>query len=303
MRIILTCLLLFSGCIIARGQSLAELERQLDSLLNKQQKSEVVVAVAYGNNPAYGSKTTNVELPIVMKTFLSPSVTWYHKSGFYAGAAGYYLFNTEKNPWFECDLTAGYDYTKNRKFLTGISYTRYFFADSTDIPETPIKNELFAYFLYRQWWLQPSISLDYGWGHDVNEGYRREQHLRGNDFNIIAAVRHPFIFNTVFGKADGLLLTPSIAFTMGTANYFSQLKAFQYISRSPKMRKEKIRRTRELYFEDHTGFEPRAVDITLNAAYLLGRFTFSPAFTVFKPLAGEDLSVMSYFTARLAYNF
>ncbi|WP_349316904.1 hypothetical protein [Chitinophaga sp. MM2321] len=284
------------------GQSLAELERQLDSLLRKQEKSEVVVGLGYGNNPAYGNKTPNYEQPILLKAFISPSLSWYHKSGFYGGISGYYLFNADSNPWFEYDLTAGYDYTKNKNILTGISYTRYFFADSTDVPGTPIKNELFAYFYYRKWWLQPGVSLDYGWGKELWRGKLREQTIQGRDFNLIAAVRHPFIFYGVVNHHDAVLLTPSAGLTMGTANYFSQLKSFQYIMRSPKLKREH-HMGEGMGFTDHTNFEPRALDFTFNLSYLIGKFTASPSFTVFKPFTGPDLHVMSYFTARVGYGF
>jgi len=320
------------GCIIllyllgcshwAAGQSLAELERQLDSLLQKQQKNNVLLSIGYGNNPAYGSKTTNYERPIVMKPFISPAIAYYHKSGFFGSLSSYYLLNAEKNPWFEWDFSAGYDYTKSRKFLTGISYTRYFFSDSSDVPVTPIKNELFAYFYYRDWWLQPGISLDFGWGRETgtNVSYRQIGRLpirirnevtsteSGRDFNMILAVRHPFVFIDVLKYDDALLITPSAGFTIGTAHYYSNMKAFQYVSRSAKI-KEDIKRSKKnangqpLESDQHTGFEPRAVDVTLNASYIIGRITLAPAYTVFKPLQGEDTSIMTYFTAKMSFEF
>ncbi len=288
---------------VASGQSLAELERQLDSLLQKQQKSELVAGIGYGNNPAYGSKVANFERPIVLKTFVSPSLSYYHKSGLYAGVSAYYLFNSINKPWFEWDFTAGYDYTKNRNFLTGVSYTRYIFTDSSDVPATPIRNELFAYFYYRKWWLQPGLSLDYGWGKHVSEGLHAKETLSGNDFNIIAAVRHPFIFSGVVGRFDVLMVTPSVNMTLGTANYYSNLKAFQYLTRSPQMMKLRSFPGKELNFEDHTQFEPRAIDITTSVSYFIGRLNLAPSYTVFKPLTGTDQSVMSYFTARILYSF
>ncbi|MET3876678.1 hypothetical protein [Chitinophaga sp. OAE865] len=297
----LTFLLLCSR--VASGQSLAELERQLDSLLQKQQKSELVAGIGYGNNPAYGSKVVDFELPVVLKTFVAPSLSYYHKSGLYVGVSAYYLFNSINKPWFEWDFTAGYDYTKNRNFLTGISYTKYVFADSSDVPATPIKNEIFAYFYYRKWWLQPGLSLDYGWGKHVSEGLHTKETLRGNDFNIIAAVRHPFIFSGVVGRFDVLMVTPSVNMTLGTANYYSNLKAFQYITRSPQMIKLRPPQGKELSLEDHTEFEPRAIDITTSVSYFIGRLNLAPSYTVFKPLTGTDQSIMSYFTARILYSF
>ncbi|WP_326462367.1 hypothetical protein [Chitinophaga sp.] len=305
-----------------QSQSLAELERQLDSLLRKEQKNNVLVSVGYGNNPAYGSKTANFERPIVMKPFISPSVAYYHRSGFFGSMSGYYLANAEKTPWFEWDLSAGYDYTKSRKFLAGISYTRYFFADSSDVPATPIKNELFAYFYYRGWWLQPGISLDFGWGRETATAVSFRQIGRlpirirnevtstetGRDFNMILALRHPFIFIDVLKFDDVLLITPSAGLILGTAHYYSNMKAFQYISRSAKIahdikHSKKNAAGQPLESEAHTGFEPRAADITLNASYIIGHFTLAPAYTVFKPLQGEDTSIMSYFTAKVSFEF
>lgn len=296
--------LLFCSLMVA-GQSLAELEKQLDSLLRKQERSELLVSVGFGNNPAYGAKTPNLQRPIVMKNFLSPSLSYYHKSGLFASASAYYLLNSEREPWFEWDFTAGYDYTKNRKFLTGISYTKYLFADSSDVPATPISNEVFAYFYYRGWWLlQPGISLDFGWGQQSERVRRATRHVSGADFNVITAVRHPFIFLDVVRPDDAVILTPSIGFTMGTAKYYSNLKAYQYMARSPKMEKDNKKKhwhqMGQIYeTADHTGFEPRVIDMTFNFSYLIGRFSLSPSYTIFKPLQGDDKNIMSYFTARV----
>lgn len=302
----------------AMCQSLAELEKQLDSLLRKREKSELIVGIGYGNSPAYGKKTTTYETPVIMKPFLSPTLSYYHKSGLFASASSYYLFEAIGKPWFEWDLSVGYDYSKNRKFLTGISYTRYIFTDSSDIPVTPINNELFAYFYYRDWWLQPGISLDLGWGSAEEKfaGGRLSRNLSGTDFNIVGAVRHPFIFLDVLKHDDAVLLTPSIGVTAGTANYYSNLKTFQYISRSPKLHTEWNRNPPGgdrppsadavrsfLSSSTKTGFELRAIDFTLNASYVIGKVTISPAYTVFKPFQGEDKSLIGYFTARLGLTF
>lgn len=316
------CIVLASllGCShIAVGQtSLEELQRQLDSLLQKQEKSEVLVGIGYGNNPAYGAKTADYDKPIVMKNFISPSIAYYHKSGFSGSLSAYHLLNAEKNPWFEWDLSASYDYTKSKHFLTGISYTRYFFADSSDVPITPIKNELFAYFYYRDWWLQPGLSLDFGWGKNNQVlnfrdlGRRRrmvpESSVSGRDFNMILAVRHPFIFIDVLKYDDALLITPSLGLTLGTANYYSNMKAFQYAARSAKIKgdikeSKKDASGRPVESEQKTGFEPRAIDFTLNLSYMIGKITLAPSLTVFKPFQGEDKSIMSYFTARASYSF
>ena len=301
-------LILFLFCSQAvMSQSLADLEKQLDSLLRKQEKSEFVIGLGYGNNPAYGDKKVNYEVPVVMKTFIAPTVSYYHKTGLFANVSGYYLFGANGTPWFEWDLTAGYDYSRNKKFLTGISYTKYIFADSADVPVTPINNELFAYFYYRDWWLQPGISLDLGWGSaEERDGPGPlTRTIHGTDFNVVAAVRHPFIFMDVLKADDAVLLTPSFGLTMGTANYYSNLKAFQYASRSPMIKSfhDNFSNIEDLLLppthQTRTGFELRALDLTLSLSYVFGKITLSPSYTVFKPFQGEDKSLVGYFTARI----
>jgi hypothetical protein len=296
------------------SQSLAELEKQLDSLLRKQEKSEFMIGVGYGNNPAYASKKiNNYERSVVMKTFLSPTMGYYHKSGWYASASTYYLFDAIGESWFEWDFSAGYDYTKDRRFLTGISYTKYIFADSSDVPATPINNELFAYFYYRNWYIQPGISLDLGWGNVDEKLGPITRNISGKDFNIVAAARHPFIFVDVLKRNDAIIFTPSIGLTMGTANYYSNLKAFQYISRSPKLKWDKGEEPGEHRRENlndlqinsgtKTGFELRALDLTVNLSYVIGKVTLSPSYTVFRPFQGSDKSLVGYFTARAGISF
>lgn len=298
----------------AAGQTLADLERQLDSLLDRTAESEVVIGLGFGNNPAYGGKSTDPFRPLTMKPFLSPNVSYNHKSGLYASMYAYYLLNATRKPWFELDLSAGYDYTKNRDFLTGVSYTRYFYADSSDIPATPIVNEAYAYFFYRKWWLEPGLSLDLGWGKYKEKTDPGVVHtVSGSDFNVIADLRHSFIYMDLLKNEDALLIMPVASFTMGTANYYSNLKSTKYMSRSEAIPKRKKKQgnngnngnngnddTEEVSVSDNTGFRPRAVDLGLRMSYIIGRVSISPSYTVFKLLQGGDTGITGYFTASVS---
>ncbi|QEH41176.1 hypothetical protein [Chitinophaga sp. XS-30] len=293
----------------AAGQSLAELERQLDSLLGRRARSEVTFSLGYGNNPAYGSKSTDPFRPLTMKPFLSPGISYNHKSGLFASVYGYYLFNASYDPWFETDLNIGYDYTKSRRLMTGISYTRYFYRDSSDVPPTPIRNELFAYFIYRKWWLEPGISLDLGWGKlRQRSDPQAERTVSGSDFNVIADLRHTFIYMDLLKNDDALLIMPVFSFTAGTANYYSNLKSFQYVSRSKLIqnrgkgkrgRGQPIQELEEIV-SDNTGFQPRALDVSMRVSYMLGKFAVSPSYTLFRLLQGEDSVLTGYFTASVS---
>ncbi|MBO9155414.1 hypothetical protein ACFOTA_24595 [Chitinophaga sp. GCM10012297] len=311
---LLVILTIFITAVQAVGQSaadlqnLADLERQLDSLLNRQQKNEWVIGLGFGNNPAYGGKTTDAFRPVNMKSFLSPNVSYNHKSGLYASTYAYYMLGATQRPWFELDLSGGYDYTKDRNFLAGASYTKYFYRDSTDVPPTPITNELFAYFFWRKWWLEPGVSFDFGWGRYIEADDRNSLSVKGNDFNIIVDVRHPFIFLDVLKKNDAVLLMPVASLTSGTAKYFSNLKSFRYVSRSNIAKKQGRGRRRrpdqdvpvETALSDGSAFRPRAVDFGVRASYIIGKVAIAPSYTVFKLLQGEDTSITGYFTASVS---
>jgi hypothetical protein len=108
---------------------------------------------------------------------------------------------------------------------------------------------------------------------------------------------------------DAFLITPSFGLTMGTAHYYSNLKAFQYISRSPKLKWEDYHERNEntlappsLSSSNKTGFEVRALDFTVNVSYVIGKFTIAPSYTIFRPFQGTDKSLMGYFTARVGFS-
>ncbi len=290
------------------GQTLAELEKELDSMIRRTEKSDFVLGLAYGNNPAYDKRNnTYATQDLVLKPYLSPSLTYYHKSGLNAGVSTYYLFNANDKPWFEWDLNAGYDYTKNRRFLTGINYTKYLFTNSRkDIMATPITNELFAYFTYRNWWLQPALSADFGWGREKDQVSRKEYSvIHGQDINFIASLRHDFMFLDVVRHNDAFLLVPSVNFTAGTANYYSELESFEYLMQSARGRrtlpKPAAPLTRQRPADITTGFEARAVDVSLHLSYIIGRVTVAPSYTVFKLLtASQGNGLSGFFTAHMS---
>jgi hypothetical protein len=154
------------------------------------------------------------------------------------------------------------------------------------------------------WQIGRKRRITYGSSETVNT-------VSARDFNVILALRHPFIFIDVLKFDDALLFTPSLGFTLGTAHYYSNMKGFQYISRSAKIKDDIGKSKKDAQGQPiettddvaRTGFAPRALDLSFNLSYMIGKLTLSPSFTIFKPMQGEDKSFMSYFTARASYSF
>src|SRR6266513_3625303 len=77
------------------------------------------------------------------KLTYSPTLGYYHKSGFGFTATGY-IVNDETNlNFYQFSLSPSFDYLQNKDFATGVSYTRFFTKDSLPFYTSPFQNELY----------------------------------------------------------------------------------------------------------------------------------------------------------------
>ena len=98
------------------------------------------------------------------KLTYSPTLGYYHKSGLGITTNGYIVDDGNNMNLYQVAISPSYDFLKDKKFATGISYTRYITKDSLPFYTTPLKNDIYAYFTYRKWWIRPMLALSYGWG-------------------------------------------------------------------------------------------------------------------------------------------
>ena len=153
---------------------MADFDDFLDSLSKPKSFFNITVGAGTG---LFSFETKNsAVLTSEKKLILSPSVGYFHKSGFGFSATGYLINDSSKLNFYQYVLTPSFDIIK-RKFSLGISFSRYISKDSLSFYTTPIQNEIFTYFTYKNWWLRPSISLSYGWGSET-EYEKREAKLR-----------------------------------------------------------------------------------------------------------------------------
>lgn len=133
----------------------------IDSLLMLEElepRSQLAVRLGYNSNVLSTGRTLGIE-----QFGLSPSLSFYHKSGFYADVTGYWSKDFDP-AYYLTILSAGYMHTFSRYFsLTG-NYDRYFY--NTDIPDQYIdfKNTLgiTPYFDYKFLSLRIDYSFYFG---------------------------------------------------------------------------------------------------------------------------------------------
>jgi hypothetical protein len=133
----------------------------IDSLLLLEQlepQSQLAIRLGYNSNVLSTGRTLGIE-----QFGLSPSLSFYHKWGFYADLTGYWSEDFEP-AYYLTVLSGGYMYTFSEYFSITGNYDRYFY--NTDIPDQYIdfKNTLgiTPYFDYKFLSLRIDYSFFFG---------------------------------------------------------------------------------------------------------------------------------------------
>lgn len=260
----------------------------LDSL--QQRKSMFVVGLGMGTGFFSFENKNSVFLTTEKKLLFSPNIGYFHKSGLGLMASGYAVNDNNKLNLYQVALSPTYDIIK-RKYSAGISYTRYFTKDSLSFYTTPIKNEVFAYFAYKNWWVRPAISVSYGWGSrtDYEEQQytillQRLQRTRSyyitvkneesvQDLSTTISVRKDFDWYNVFTKDDNFTITPVFLLNAGTQQFGFNTS---YSNSATAIRANSLPSNSSI--TDQTGFAMQSASAVLRFTYMVGKFMLQPQF-------------------------
>jgi hypothetical protein len=243
------------------------------------------------------------------KLTYSPTIGYYHKSGWGITATGY-IVNDEKNMnFYQSSLIPSYDYLANKNFATGLSYTKFLTKDSLPFYTTPLQNELYAYFTYRKLWVRPSVSISYGWGSRTD--YMKREELitdlrlrrRGftyintkesvSDLSLMASVRHDFYWLDVFTYNDHIRFTPQLAFTSGTQKFGFNQSSSTYAT-TIRTGTNVLFSTENIYLDDQLKFQPLSLTMFLRGEYSIGKFFVQPQFIMdyYFPASSNNFSAL-----------
>jgi hypothetical protein len=211
-----------------------ELEHFLDSITAP--RSFTTVNIGFGNGVFQYLSADRNTMKEVTQTIYTPSAGYYNKNGLGINFVTSVVHLDKSFTPYQTAATLSYDYLKNRKFFTGVSFSRFFTKDSLPFYTSPLSNEANAYFSYRGWWLKCALLAGYGWGSITSVEQRKEKikllkkkPLNGTttiettesiaDFSLTASVKHDFYWLNVLSKRDFFRVTPQIALTGGTQRY------------------------------------------------------------------------------------
>ena len=267
----------------------SELDAFLDSLMTPRDFTLINVGVTSGYFN-YETKENELLKPI-KKTVYSPSVAYYSKSGLGISAAANILHDGQKVNPYQYSVAGSYDYTQNRKFITGVSLTRFFTKNDLPFYTSPLQNGAYAYFTYRNFWVKPTVAASYGWGSRSEYTQRQERisaiRLRPggytrintqesiNDFNFITSVRHDFYWLNVLWGNDFVRVSPQISFTSGTQKFGINQNSSSYATIKGTS-VQVLYNSENVYLDDTMRFQPLSLTGFLKTEYSKGKFFIQP---------------------------
>lgn len=265
---------------------LADFDDYLDSLSRR--KSLFFAGVGIGTGIFSFENKNTVIINNEKKLIFSPSLGYYHKSGFGISAVAFAMNHNNNFSFYQFALSPSYDLI-SRKISTGISYAHYFNKDSLDFYTTPIKDELFAYFSYKKWWVRPTLSISYGWGSKTDydkQKYRiwsrQLQQVRSyyitirndesiRDLFVTFSVRKDFDWWNVFSKHDNITVTPVLLANAGTQQ-FGFNTSYSYTFNPVRVNSLPSNSSAS----DNTQFAMQSASAIFRASYMKGKFLVQP---------------------------
>jgi hypothetical protein len=127
--------------------------RDLMAMLDSADRPESYVFANIGiGNRLFTSKNDalNAKQDISSTLIYSPSLAYYHKSGFNITAGASLLNDGERFGVNQYSVTPAFDLVGNKNFGVDISYTHYFVQDKFSEFSSPIQDDFFSSFTYKK---------------------------------------------------------------------------------------------------------------------------------------------------------
>jgi hypothetical protein len=303
---------------------LSELDSFIDSLLAPRSYflASVSASKAYYN---FLKGDTAVESKGQLR--LSPTVGYYHKTGLGITLAGDMTDDGKSLNLYQYTITPSFDFIQHTKWTGGFSYTRYFTRDDLSFYTTPIQNEVGGYFLLRKGWLQPGVTVSYGWGSrtDVEERIiyikpllerKRTRRIADilppairdslltilvdkivesgiSDFSVSASLRHNFYWLNLSKHNDYIKFTPLLTCSFGSQKFgFNQVSS--YTVRNNNTNTGLRNNVRRVTLDDKEQFQPLSLTLYLKPEYSIGKFFIQPQFILdyYFPAKEDNLTVL-----------
>ena len=257
------------------------------------------------------NKSLNAKQTTTGTIIYTPTLSYFHKSGFGIAASANFLNDIEKGFGIsQVALSPGYDYYGNKNFSTGIAYTHYFVKDFYSAYAIPVQNDFYGYFTYKKYWLQSGLALDYATGvykqvkqkdtviNNIRRNFYDSANFDIKSFSMIFSVGHNFEWFGLFSEDDGLNFTPTLMVNFGSSktnitHKTNAVRLMNFLNKKGRLSKLQT-----------SAFAAESIGLNLNINYSIGKFSFQPQLYLDYYLPQSDVNkVSTLFTFTTAYSF
>ncbi len=272
--------------------SLLKNDEMLKMINNLSKNSSYFRINAGIGNKLYSNQDKSVESLQSSQTLVfTPSVGYYHKSGFGISFAGFLLNENNKTDFYQYTLTPSYNYNKGKFADLLISYTHYFEKSKYSYNTSPIQDEFYGNILFKKPWFKPGIALGYASGKfdqliHIDTTVRiltQLVHILYNDtittkissYSIAGSVEHSFMFFNLFSIKDGIIITPQLSLISGINTY--DVSHTSSLANFSTYTKQRLRRIRHFQSQSNNEqYQLQSVGLDLDVNYSIGKFYFEP---------------------------
>ena len=281
--------------------------------------SYVRVSIA-GGNKLYSSEDKSVEsLQNAKQVIISPSIGYYHKSGFGISFAGFLMKENATTHFYQYTITPSFEYTKGKVADFSLSYTRYILQDAYSTNTSPIQNQFYGTVVFKKRRIKPGLAAGYATG-SVNEIVsidtvitilNQQVHIRYVDsakikvssLSLAASVEHSFTFFNLFSIKDGLSVMPQLSLIGGTNRY--RVSHNSSLENYTSFTKRRLTRIRHFQSQSDNGkFQLQSAGLDLDVNYTIGKIYVEPEMYVDYYLpASSDNRFTQIYTINLGITF
>ncbi len=307
-----------------------ELRQALDSMLkndefiklmNEKPGSYVDVSVGLSNGIfSLKNNSLNAGQAETKKIYYTPSVSYFHKSGFAISFNGYIAGDKGQVKMYQYAISPSYTYD-DKNVTAGLSYTRFIKGSTASFDISPFTNDFYANVFIKKTWIQPGLAIGYSYGKQVElfdtsfwftpqppfQPIPRIVHIRdtittklsGLTFSLSAS--HTWDFYKLLNKKDALQIQPSILLNAGSQKWDIKHSS-KLADRRPSVQN---------YLKDRFGngeisekFNLQSLGLLTQVTYYFGKFYFQPQlyFDYYLPETSEK-RITSLFSVLTGFYF
>lgn len=249
------------------------------------------LSAGIGNTLLNGDHIAIKSLQNMNELVFTPSVEYFHKSGFGISATGFLMNENGETDFYQYAVSPSYQYTKSKVINASVAYVHYSIKDEYNATSSPIQNDFYGSIVFKKPFINPGISVGYSLGKSYEiikidtvlkiQNQNRRIHYTDTvnillkSFSLSGSLKHDFDFYSLFFPNDGLRFAPELLLNTGINVY--KIKHNSSLSDFNAFTKRKLKKIRHFFTQSENQkwqIQSLALDLDLN--YVIGKFNFEP---------------------------